>query len=184
MGLRLSDEQALIDGCKKCEPLARKQLYEKYAAAMFALCSRYAPDRSGAEDILQDGFLTIFTKIGTYSGKGSFEGWMRRIFVNHALAAIRRETTSLKYIETIDYEDDWSDAEASVIDTMSADEITACIAELPAGYRMVFNLYAIEGYSHSEIAGMLGIKESGSRSQYSHARQMLREKLLKLKVGK
>ncbi|MDR1763962.1 MAG: sigma-70 family RNA polymerase sigma factor [Dysgonamonadaceae bacterium] len=180
MNLNLSDERTLIEGCKKGEPQARKQLYELYSGTMFALCLRYAPDKDSAEDILQEGFITVFTKIGDYSGKGSIEGWMRKIFITRALQEIRAKQIAKRYLEQAENEIIAEEVKLSVLDEISAKEIMDCIAELPAGYRTVFNLFAVEGYPHAEIARMLNIGESTSRSQYAHARKMLQEKLKNL----
>ena len=147
------DEQLLIDGCKRGEALARKELYELYAPAMMSVCVRYVRDRETARDLLQDGFIKVFTKIQTYSATGPFGAWVRRVFV----------TTALEYLRKYD-------ALRS-----SAHDLLECISRLPAGYRTVFNLYAIEGYTHKEIAAMLHIQEITSRSQFARARKALQE---------
>ncbi|MDR2467151.1 MAG: RNA polymerase sigma factor [Prevotellaceae bacterium] len=173
-------EEQLIKGCIKKNIRAQQQVYEKYAPMMMSVCLRYVRDRNIAEDVLQDGFIKVFTKLHTYSGSGSFAGWMRKIFVNTALEHLRRNDV-LKYsteIETAFYiEND----NVSAIDKISADELMQCIMELPAGFRTVFNMFAVEGYSHAEIAEKLGVREGTSRSQYARARAILQEKILKLK---
>jgi len=166
------EEHDLIAGCKREEMWARKALYEQYAGAMLSLCVRYASDRDVARDVLQDGFYKVFTKIGDYSGTGSFEGWMRRIFVTTALEQLRKK----RFLPIIsEYEESIEDTDASAFERLSADDLHRCIAGLPNGFRMVFNLYAVEGYSHTEIAEMLQIKEATSRSQFMRARQILQK---------
>lgn len=169
------DELSLIAGCKRGESWARKELYELHAPAMMSVCMRYVGNKETAKDLLQDGFIKVYTKINTYSGTGSFKGWMRRVFVTTALEYLRRND-ALKVSSNIDdYDDAMENMETSALERISADELLACIAELPYGYRTVFNLFAIEGYSHSEIAGILNINESTSRSQFIRARKALQK---------
>ncbi|MDR1883451.1 MAG: sigma-70 family RNA polymerase sigma factor [Prevotella sp.] len=169
------NEQLLTAGCKRGESWARKQLYERYAPIMMGVCMRYTNDRETARDILQDGFIKVFTKINTYSETGSLGGWMRRVFVTTALEYLRR-SDALKLSVNIDYYNEaMENIEVSALDRISADELMACVAALPDGYRTVFNLFAIEGYTHSEIANMLNIKESTSRSQFIRARKVLQK---------
>ncbi len=164
----------MIDGCRKGDAEARKELYESYAARMFGVVRRYVRDAATAEDLLHDGFVTLFTRIGDYRGEGSFDGWCRRIFVNTALGWLRKSTPL--------WSEDYSEVPASVrqvaaeaIEKISADELKASIDSLPVGYRTILNLYAVEGYSHAEIAERLGISENTSRSQYSRAKAKLLE---------
>jgi RNA polymerase sigma-70 factor (ECF subfamily) len=183
MDLYPSDEKSLIAGCKKNESPARRKLYELYAPAMLGICVRYLNDKEKAKDVLHEGFITVFTKISTYSGKGSFEGWMRRVFVTKAIEflrsdRLRRQTDSIEYEEKID------PVENSAVEKLSAEEILKCISELPKGCRIVFNMFAIEGYSHAEIANALNINEGTSRSQFAHARQLLQIKIQKLNFEK
>lgn len=139
---------------------------------MFGVCYRYVCDREIAQDLLHDGFITVFAKIGTFRGEGSFEGWMRRVFVTTALGYLRKRDVFRMY----DREDvllQFGSHDASAVETMEAEELVACIARLPQGYRTVLNLFAVEGYSHREIAEMLGISEGTSRSQYLRAKNHL-----------
>ena len=168
------EEHDLIAGCKREEMWARKELYERYASAMLSLCTRYTGDKDEARDLLQDGFYKIFTKIGDYSGTGSFEGWMKRIFITTALEQLRKKRL-LPIIS--EYEESIEDNDTSVFDKLSADDLHRCVSELPDGFRTVFNLYAVEGYSHAEIAKMLQIKEVTSRSQFMRARQILQKNI-------
>lgn len=173
------DEQ-LIKECIKKDIRAQKQLYEKYAPLMMSVCLRYVRDKEIAQNLLQDGFIKLFDKIHTYSGTGSFVGWMRKVFVNTALEYLRHNDV-FKYSMDVDAAFNVESEEESPIDKISADELMRCIAELPSGFRTVFNMFAIEGYSHAEIAERLGIQEGSSRSQYARARTLLQQKIIKLK---
>ena len=143
---------------------------------MFAVCLRYMSDRESAEDVLQDGFVTLFAKLDTFSGEGSFEGWARKIFVNTALMSLRKNDV-LK--ESTDVDTAWnvSSDSPSAIQQIGYKELTRMIAELPPGFRTVFNMYVVEGYSHADIAAALGISETTSRSQLLRARAMLQAKI-------
>ena len=173
----ISDEEQLIAGCKEGKPRAQKKLFEQYASVMLSVCVRYAPDRETARDILQDGFIKIYSKINTYSGEGSFAGWIKRIFVTTALEYLRQNDALRQSTSIEEYTNSIEDNETTVLDKISSDDLMDCISRLPDGYRTVFNLYAIEGYSHTEIGGMLGISESTSRSQYMRARNILQKKV-------
>lgn len=171
------DEQRLIAACKRNKPWAQKMLYEQYAPTMLSLCARYVNDYETAKDLLQDGFIKVFSKIHTYSGQGAFGGWVRRVFVTTALEFLRNNANMKWHVSIDTYEQPIEDTDTHIVDQLSADDIHTCIAELPGGFRTVFNLYAIEGYSHAEIAGMLNIKESTSRSQYARAKQILQQNM-------
>lgn len=173
------DEQQLIAGCKKGNRLAQRELYDKYAPRMLAVCIRYVNDRETARDLLQEGFIKVFTCIDSYSGLGSFEGWVRKVFVNGALEYLRK-TDVLREATDLDNAPELVQPEASVLSNISAAELMKMIQQLPAGFRAVFNLFAIEGYSHREISEMLKITESTSRSQYTRARQMLQKQIMNL----
>ena len=175
----MMDEQQLIKGCINRNRLAQRELYEKYSRRMFAVCLRYVNDKETAKDLLQDGFVKVFTCLDSYSGIGSFEGWMRKIFVNCALEYLRKSDV-LKESSDLDNLPELPQPESSVISNMSAAELLNIIKQLPAGFRTVFNLFAIEGYSHKEIGEMLGITESTSRSQYTRARQLLQKQITNL----
>jgi len=172
------NEQTLIAGCRHNKASAQKQIYELYAPRMLGVCVRYVGNAETARDVLQEGFIKLFAKIGTYAG-GSFYAWTRRIFVNTALETLRRQNV-LRFAQNIDdYNEVFEDADPSIADKISANDLMNHVAALPEGYRTVFNLYAIEGYSHAEIGAMLKIGESTSRSQFSKARKLLREKIEK-----
>lgn len=169
--------ESLIEGCRRREPRAQRELYDKLAPAMLAVCQRYMKDREAAKDVMQDGFMKLFEKIGSYKGEGSFEGWARKLFVNTALMQLRRND-ALKDSDKIEDSQAMQMTHSNTLEKMGADEILELVNSMPDGFRTVFNLYVIEGYSHEEIAGMLSISEGGSRSQLSHARAWLRKKLL------
>ncbi|NBC83848.1 MAG: sigma-70 family RNA polymerase sigma factor [Bacteroidetes bacterium] len=158
--------------------MAQKALYELMSSKMFGVCVRYSNNHEDAQDILQDGFVKVFEKITQYEGKGSFEGWVRRIFVNTALEKFRGQVRiiatedNLLKLNNIDQHD-------PVNDQLSEKELLAFIQELSPKYRVVFNLYAIEGYSHKEISDMLDITEGTSKSNLSRARTILQQKVAK-----
>ena len=168
-----TDEQRLITGCKKGESWAQKQVYELYASTMFGVCVRYVSNREVAQDILQDGFIKVFTKMDSFSGTGSLAGWIRRIFVTTALEYLRQKDALKQSIEIDELEYQIDSESVTVLDKISADDLMNCISKLSDGYRTVFNLYAIEGYSHAEIANLLNISENTSRSQFMRARNIL-----------
>ena len=168
--------EKLIEGCRRHDPRAQKDLYELMAPGMLAVCQRYMKDREAAKDVMQDGFVRLFEKIGSYKGEGSFEGWARRLFVNTALMQLRRND-ALKNSDNIEDSQAMQMTHSSTLEKMGADEILELVNSMPDGFCTVFNLYVIEGYSHEEIADMLSISEGGSRSQLSHARAWLRKKL-------
>lgn len=167
-----------IDGCVKGDRAAQRKLYEALSPKMFAVCIRYMGDRDSAADILQDGFITLFTKIASYSGEGSFEGWARRIFVNTALMSLRKKD-ALKISDELDAAWNISSELPSQVQEMGYKELMRLVETLPTGYRIVFNMYAVEGYSHDEIAKALNISSSTSRSQLLRARKMLQEKIMR-----
>lgn len=170
-----ADEQELINGCRRRDRTAQKRLYDTFSAKMYALCCRYVKDSMEAEDVLIGAFTKILDKIDQYKNEGSFEGWIRRIVVNESLTYLRRNRNMYLELEleAANYEPDYQ----TVSDHLEAEDLLKMIGELPSGYRIVFNLYAIDGYSHKEIAEQLGISENTSKSQLSRARTYL-QKLL------
>lgn len=165
----------IIKGCCRKEPVAQRLLYEMFSARMFGVCKRYSGSREDAQDILHEGFLKIYEKIEQFESRGSFEGWIRRIMVNTALEKFRSQNKMVNASETIeDYDRGAGD---DLADNITAKELLAIIGELSPQYRMVFNLYAIEGYSHKEISEMLDISEGTSKSNLSRARSILQEKV-------
>jgi RNA polymerase sigma factor (sigma-70 family) len=171
-----SQEAQLIKALKKEDSKAQRQVYDKYSTRMLGLCFRYICDEMAAEDVMVEGFLKVFSKIDQFNSDGSFEGWIRRIMVNESLGYLRKQKRIL--------EDNLSDEANNIPDYVQADqnldtqELLDLIERLPTGYRTVFNLYAIEGYAHIEIAEMLGISESTSKSQLHRARALLQKMVL------
>lgn len=168
-------EDAIIQGCLQRERSAQKLLYDTFSSKMYGICYRYLKDPMEAEDVLITAFTKIFEKIEQFKGEGSFEGWIRRIIVNESLTYLRRNRSM--YVETdleqADREPDYN----GMSDHLEAEDLVNMIQQLPSGYRIVFNMYAIDGYSHKEIADHLGISENTSKSQLSRARTYL-QKLL------
>jgi RNA polymerase sigma-70 factor (ECF subfamily) len=171
----------IIKGCAEHDRKAQQMLYDKYSRFLLGICMRYATDRSEAEDILQDSFLKIFFSIGDFSGTGSFAGWMRKVAVNTAITHYHKNLKHRYHIEIEEYVSVETGTSSFEEDLFTSDELFKVMNDLPAGYRMVFNLYAVEGYKHKEIADMLGIDTNTSKSQYSRAKAVLRDKLDKLR---
>ncbi|MCJ0742792.1 RNA polymerase sigma factor [Pedobacter montanisoli] len=170
--------EELLEGCKIGSRQMQEQLYRQTASKMLAICMRYAKDRMEAEDVLQMGYVKIFQKIQAYRGEGSFEGWMRRIMVNTAIESYRKNVRSLNVVAIDEaYEQPSAGFDFS---RLGMQDLLKVIQKLADGYRMVFNMYAIEGYSHKEIAETLGITEGASKSQLSRARAILQQEILKL----
>ncbi len=182
-GHRITDEKQLIEGCRNGESWAQKLVYEQHASTMMSVCIRYVGDYETARDLLQEGFIKVFTKIDSYSGSGAFAGWVRRVFVTTALEYLRQNNALKQSTELDDFHTKFEDNQPSIIDNITADELLNCVAKLSEGYRTVFNLYAIEGYSHAEIAEMLQISENTSRSQFMRARNILQRNVENL-LGK
>lgn len=176
----MSDEE-LVQRCIRKEPKAQEYLYKTFSGRMLGICSRYTDTIEEAEDIMQDAFIKIFNKIDGFKGNGSLEGWMKRIMVNTALDAFRKNKNFRHNIdiETIEYT---SETHQHVLESMGAKDLLKLIKTMPRGFRTIFNLYAIEGYAHKEIADMLEISESTSKSQYSRARTYLQKILQTEKV--
>ncbi|MBL7940429.1 MAG: sigma-70 family RNA polymerase sigma factor [Flavobacteriales bacterium] len=175
--MAMTDEQ-LASGCVNGDPIAQKALYQQFARKMMSICMRYAHDRDQAQDILQDGFVKVFQKMDHYRGDGPLGGWIARTMVNTALDHIRRNKPYDHSLDLTEAEHLHSEDE-HVLSGMTTDELMELIQALPAGYRTVFNLFAIEGYPHKDIAEMLGISENTSKSQFMKARAYLRKLLPK-----
>jgi RNA polymerase sigma-70 factor (ECF subfamily) len=174
-------EESLIKKCASGNSLAQKTFYEKFAGKMMGICLRYTKDYEEAQDVMQDAFIKIFGKLADYEKKGSLEGWVRRIVVNTALDSYRKNKKHQKNVD-VDSVDYLLEDKTFIIEELNADDLLAVIKTIPAGYQMVFNLFAIEGYSHKEIAEQLNITESTSKSQYSRARKLLRDLLVKKNI--
>ncbi len=162
-------ELKLIESCIKGDRASQKAIYDRLAPRMLPLCMRYVGDRSLAEDVLQDGFITLFTHLDSYKGNGSFEGWARKIFVTTALMELRKKD-ALKMSDELDTVRGMKADLPSQGQNIGYKELMKLVMQLPAGFRTVFNMYAVEGYSHKEIGDILGISESTSRTQLSRAR--------------
>jgi RNA polymerase sigma factor (sigma-70 family) len=169
----------MIQGCIRQNPAAQKALFDTYAGKMMGVSLRYARNEADAEDILQDTFIKVFRKISQYQHNGSFEGWIRKIVVNTALKkySVNRYTKERSNVDTSEYEHLQTE-DPEVYTDLSEKEILEMIHALPDGYRMVFNLYVIEGYRHEEIAEMMGIQSGTSRSQLAKARWMLQKQIM------
>ncbi len=169
------DENALIAACLKGKPAAQRELYDHFSGKMFGVCLRYAKNYHVAEDLLQEGFVKVFRYLDKYKGTGSFEGWVRRIFINTAIEHYRKNNPMYPVGE-VD-ERLTTPVDNTAMQELAMEDLLAMVNELADGYRMVFNLYAIEGYAHQEIGDMLGISEGTSKSQLARARAILKEKI-------
>ncbi len=170
-------DQEIVQGCLKKDKRAQKSLYDLYSGLLLGICIRYATDVPEAEDILQESMLKIFLNIGDYSGGGSFIGWMRKIVINTAITHYHKHLKHKHYVEIEElYTSEAGKSDAPDL-AYTADELKSILNLLPPGYKAVFNLYAIEGYKHKEIAEMLGIDVNTSKSQYSRARTFIQKKL-------
>lgn len=175
-------EQDLINSCIRNDRRAQRELYDRFAPTMYAICVRYSRNRENARDILQDGFVKVFAQLKSFRFEGSFEGWMKRIFVHTAINAYHKiKSESAAIFHDTDYAEH-EDHAVSAIDKLSEKELLFLIAALPDGYRMVFNLYVVEGYDHEEIGKLLHIQAATSRSQLVKARKMLRQRLTEQKT--
>jgi RNA polymerase sigma factor (sigma-70 family) len=174
-------EEAILQGCIKNNPAAQKELYLRYSTKMLAVCYRYAHNREDAEDMLQEGLIKVFQQIHTFENRGALEGWIRRIVVHTCINILKKnkkfnESVDIIHATTVQVKED------SIPSIIQAKQVVECIRLLPIGYRTVLNLYAIEGFSHREIGEMLDIEESTSRSQYTRAKAMLEDILIKKNI--
>ena len=174
-------EDAILSGCLQNDPVAQRELYAKYSPRMLSVCYRFAHNREDAEDMLQEGFIKVFSQIHTFQNKGALEGWIRRVVVHTCINHLKKNK---KFNESVDiiHASGIQVREESIPSIVQAKQIVECIRLLPLGYRTVLNLYAIEGYSHKEISVMLEVEESTSRSQYTRAKQMLEDILVKKNI--
>ncbi len=174
-------ELEIIQGCLHKNALAQRELYNAYSPKMLGVCHRFAVHKEDAEDMLQEGFIKIFGQIHTFQHKGSFEGWIRRIIVHNCINFLKKNKKFNKN-EDLEYAQHLSKKEESIHSLLQAKQVVECIKLLPFGYRTVLNLYAIEGFSHREIGEILEIGESTSRSQYTRAKVMLENILIKHRI--
>jgi RNA polymerase sigma factor (sigma-70 family) len=177
------DDTTLVLECVKGNIRAQRELFDKFARKMMAVCLRYTKNTDQAEDVLQDGFVKVFLKLKDFKSEGSLEGWIRRIMVNTALDELRKNTKNLGNVSLhdVDYK---VESNNFVLENLAAEDLIKLVQSMPDGYKVVFNMFAIEGYSHAEIAESLGISENTSKSQYSRARAYLRERIEKKEVWK
>ncbi len=176
----MSDEE-MLEGCRASDEHAQRCLFNRYSRVMTGVCMRYANRLEEAQDIVQDGFVKVFKKIDSFSGSGSLEGWIRRIMVNTALDYLRK-TKAERFNVSIDDVEYQIEGQQLIESELRVKDLLMLIQALPRGYRTVFNLYAIEGYSHKEIAIQLNVSENTSKSQYSRARSLLQKKLKELEI--
>ena len=163
----------LIDKCKKGDRKAQEQLYRQYSNILFGICLKYSRNKTEAEDSLHDSFMTIFEKIGQYKSKGSFEGWIKRITINTVLQKYRKE----EYLKVVSDNVEEEVEVESVYTDIGLQTLLKYIQELPNKYRMTFNLYVLDGYSHKEISSILGTSTGTSKSNLARARMILKEKI-------
>jgi RNA polymerase sigma-70 factor (ECF subfamily) len=173
----------IIDLCKQQVPSAQEVVFNKYSRVLLGVCCRYIKDRDDAEDVLQDSFMKIFSNIQQLKSEDSFEGWMKRITVNTALRFIKeKQKVRFENVDNMRISDESTEEEDLLEEDIKAERILECIKELPDGYRTIFNMYTVDGFSHKEIADKLNIKEGTSRSQYLKARRFLMELLKKKQI--
>ncbi len=170
----------VIQDCIAGNRTSQERLYRYFAPRMYAICLRYANDRQGAEDILQEGFIKVFNNLDKFRGDGSFEGWMKRVFVNTSIEHYRKSVVNQRFVD-IESAYHVSCKTESAVEKLSRKDLLRLVQQLPIGYRTVFNLYAIEGFTHREISAQLGISEGTSKSQLARARAMLQKMLKSLK---
>ncbi|MEQ1553400.1 MAG: sigma-70 family RNA polymerase sigma factor [Ferruginibacter sp.] len=174
-------EEQMLTGSIRNNTAAQDAFYQRFSPRMLGVCYRFAKNREDAEDMLQEGFIKIFSELHKFRNEGSLEGWIRKIIVHTCINVLKRNK---KFSETVDivYATDFYSNADLVPSILQAKQIVECIRILPLGYRTVLNLYAIEGYSHKEIGAILEIGESSSRSQYTRAKAMLEEVLIKKNI--
>ena len=174
-------EEAILKGCLNNDATAQRELYNKYSPKMLAVCYRFAHNREDAEDMLQEGFIKIFLQIHTFENRGAFEGWIRRIVVHTCINILKKNK---KFNESVDiiHANGLMGKDDFIPSIIQAKQVVECIRALPLGYKTVLNLYALEGFSHKEIGEILDIEESTSRSQYTRARIMLEDMLVKKNI--
>lgn len=166
----------MVRRCIDGDKAAQKEIFDSLSGKMLSLCLRYSSDYDSAKDMLQDGFITLFSKLDTFKGDGSFEGWARRIFTTTCLMSLRKKD-ALKMSEDLEDARNVIEPSASTMQQIGYRELMELIQQMPEGYRVIFNLYAVEGYSHKEIGQMLGISEVTSRSQFARARGWLQQRI-------
>lgn len=174
-------EESILQGCLDNLPIAQEALYNRYSPRMLGVCYRYARSREDAEDMLQEGFMKVYSQIYQFKGEGALEGWIRKIIVHTCINILKKNK---KFSDSVDliHASSIQISDNNIPSMMQAKQVVECIRLLPIGYRTVLNLFAIEGFSHKEISTILEIEESTSRSQYTRARVLLEEILIKKKI--
>jgi RNA polymerase sigma factor (sigma-70 family) len=174
-------EELMVQGCLDNIASAQEALYNRFSPRMLGVCYRFARNREDAEDMMQEGFIKVFTQIHQFRGQGALEGWIRRIVVHTCINVLKKNK---KFTDSVDlfHATNMYMNDSNIPSLLQAKQVVECIRLLPVGYKTVLNLYAIEGYSHKEIAAILDIEESTSRSQYTRAKSMLEDVLLKKKI--
>ncbi|MEQ1798701.1 MAG: RNA polymerase sigma factor [Lacibacter sp.] len=173
----MTTETDLIKGCIEGDRRMQKELYDRFSPKMYAVCLRYMGNADDAQDILQEGFIKIYKNLERFRGDGSFEGWVRRIFVNTAIEQIRKKKMDVSLTEkeeTIEYKS------ISAVDNINEKDLLKIVSGLSPGYRSVFNMYVVEGFSHKEIGELLGISEGTSKSQLARARMILQDRIKRI----
>jgi len=169
-------ESDLIEGCIKGDRRMQEELYRRFAPKMYAVCLRYSNNSEDAQDLLQEGFIKVYRNLHRFRAEGSFEGWIRRVFVNTSIEHFRKKSAKLSMVSEKE-ESTIEDTDISALESMAEKDIINIIQELSPGYRTVFNLYVVEGYSHKEIGDLLGISEGTSKSQLARAKAVLQKKV-------
>lgn len=169
-------ESDLIKGCIEGNRQMQEELYNRFSGKMYAVCLRYANNADDAQDLLQEGFIKVFRNLHRFRAEGSFEGWIRRVFVNSSIEHFRKKSVELSKVSDKE-ENTIEDQDISALDQLAERDIVKLIQDLSPGYRTVFNLYVVEGYSHKEIGELLGISEGTSKSQLARARSILQKKV-------
>ena len=169
-------EEELISGCKNNNTACQKLLFDTHAGTMMTICNRYASNTAEAEDMLQEGFIRIFKYIYQYRFEGPFEGWFKSIMVNAALKVLQKKVT--RFSEIDEQAENLHPENTDPFSTLNERELLQLISNLPTGYRVVFNMYVLEGYSHNEIAAILGINSGTSRSQLAKAKKALQQQIM------
>jgi RNA polymerase sigma-70 factor (ECF subfamily) len=174
-------EEIMLQGCLDNLSIAQEALYNRFSPRMLGVCYRYARNREDAEDMLQEGFMKVYSQIHQYKGSGALEGWIRKIIVHTCINILKKNK---KFSDSVDliHASSIQISDNNIPSMLQAKQVVECIRLLPIGYRTVLNLYAIEGFSHKEISAILEIEESTSRSQYTRARGLLEEILIKKKI--
>ncbi len=175
-------ESDLIQGCIEGNRQTQEILYQRFSAKMYGVCLRYSGNIEDANDLLQEGFIKVFKNLEKFRSEGSFEGWIRRIFVNTSIEHFRKKVKLYNVSEV--QENTIEDTDLNILDTLAEKDIIILVNELSPGYKTVFNMHVIEGYSHKEIAGILGITEGTSKSQLARAKGVLKKSLEKKKINK